>query len=190
MIIIFEGCRNSGKTFLGNKISENLNIPRFQFDFSKYFSELGLTSKNDRSSQAFSISKDLMLLQLNRDGFIKNDCIVDRGFLTVLAWGILENRINVDEAFSQFDLLHSSGLLNDIVVIYIHGENPNKRSSHKDQWDEIEKSDLEKRSYETILNYSREKDLNINLIRFENNFTDESITELSKIIENVRNFNK
>lgn len=189
MIIIFEGCRNSGKTFLGNKISETLNIPRFQFDFSKYFTELGLTSKNDRSSQAFSISKDLMLLQLNRDGFIKEDCIVDRGFLTVLSWGILENRINEDEAFNQFDMLHSSGLLKDIVVIYIEGQNPNKRFEPKDQWDEIEKSSLERESYERMIKYSESKNLGFNLIRFENNFNEQSIVELSKIIENVRNTN-
>ena len=130
-----------------------------------------------------------MLLQLNRDGFIKEDCIVDRGFLTVLSWGVLENRINEDEAFNQFDMLHSSGLLRDIVVIYIEGQNPNKRSEPKDQWDEIEKSNLERESYERMLKYSESKDLGFNLIRFVNNFNEESISELSKIIENVRNIN-
>ena len=37
MIILFEGCRNSGKSYMGTKVSDSLGIPRFQFDFAKYF---------------------------------------------------------------------------------------------------------------------------------------------------------
>ena len=37
MIYVFEGSRNSGKTFLSDHVSKTFSIPKFKFDFSNYF---------------------------------------------------------------------------------------------------------------------------------------------------------
>ena len=40
MIYVFEGPRNSGKSYLSKAMETNLIIPRFQFDFGSYFNML------------------------------------------------------------------------------------------------------------------------------------------------------
>jgi len=187
MIIIFEGCRNSGKTFLSKQISEEVYIPRFQFDFIGYFSGLGLESKESKSAHSFSMGKDLMLMQLNRDGYIQEDLIIDRGFLTVLSWGLLEKRIDLPTAREQLSLLHEKGLTKDLHIIYIEGENPDSSDRNKDMWDSIEKTGNEKVAYEFILNQIESDYKDIKVTRFKNEFNEQSIHDLAKIIEDVRN---
>ena len=187
MIIIFEGCRNSGKTFLSKQISEDVCIPRFQFDFVEYFKGLGLESRESRSAHSFSMGKDLMLMQLNRDGYISEDLIIDRGFLTVLSWGLLEKRIDLPAAREQLNLLHANGLAKDLHIIYVEGENPDHSNRNKDMWDGIEKTGNEKVAYEFILNQIESDYRDIKVTRFRNEFNEQSIHDLSKIIEDVRN---
>lgn len=180
MIILFEGCRNSGKSYMGSKVSESLGIPRFQFDFAKYFTDLGLVSSGNPGAQNFAIGKELMLLQLERDGFIPNNVIVDRGFLTVLAWGILEKRITYHQAFEQLDMLYKNGLLKNVCVFYIDGENPKKRGSGKDAWDFAESDSRENEAYKAIFDYIDQKNYSIKINIFRNNFDDESLKRLIK----------
>jgi len=187
MIIIFEGCRNSGKTFLSKQISEDLYIPRFQFDFVEYFNGLNLESKESESAHSFSMGKDLMLMQLNRDGFIQEDVIIDRGFLTVLSWGLLEKRIDPPTARKHLGLLNSNGLTRDIHIIYVEGDNPDPSDRNKDMWDDIEKTNSEKFSYEFILHQLSSDHPDIKVTRFRNEFNEQSIHDLAKIIKNVRN---
>jgi hypothetical protein len=187
MIIIFEGCRNSGKTFLSKQISEDLYIPRFQFDFVEYFNGLNLESKESESAHSFSMGKDLMLMQLNRDGFIQEDVIIDRGFLTVLSWGLLEKRIDLPTARKHLGILNSNGLTRDVHVIYVEGDNPDPSGRNKDMWDGVEKTNSEKFAYEFILHQISSDHADIKVTRFRNEFNEQSIHDLAKIIKNVRN---
>lgn len=187
MVIIFEGCRNSGKTFLSKQISEDLYIPRFQFDFVEYFIGLNLESKESGSAHSFSMGKDLMLMQLNRDGFIQEDIIIDRGFLTVLSWGLLEKRIDPPTAREHLGLLNSGGLTSGIHIIYIEGDNPDQSDRNKDMWDDVEKTNSEKFSYEFMLHQITNNHPDIKVTRFRNEFNEQSIHDLAKIIKNVRN---
>jgi len=183
MIILFEGCRNSGKSFMGTKVSESTGIPRFQFDFAKYFQELRLVSSGDPASHTFAIGKELMLLQLQRDGFLNSNLIVDRGFLTVLAWGILEKRITYHQAFEQLDLMYKNGLLKDVCVFYIEGKNPQERDYKKDDWSFAESDNRESDSYNGIINYIKEKGYQIDIRIFRNNFDSDSLNELIKNVK-------
>ena len=101
MLVIFEGARNSGKTYLAQKASEHNNTQLYKFEFVKWFNELGLAD-NSRESHLFALGKELQLLQANRDGIL-HPTILDRGFLTVLVWGVLSKRIDFDEAIEQLD---------------------------------------------------------------------------------------
>ena len=67
MLYVFEGARNSGKTYLSTEISHIMGLPRFQFDFGKYFNLLGLESKDNREAHSFSMGKEMMLMQIARD---------------------------------------------------------------------------------------------------------------------------
>jgi len=176
MVYVFEGPRNSGKTFLSKIISSSFGIPRFQFDFSGSFKMLNLDSKS-REAHSFAMGKELMLMQLTKD---LNKSIPrfihDRGILSVLNWGILENRISKSQALSQLDYVINANLLDHTQVIYILGKNPQKRVMKKDDWDFAEMSTKESDIYDLLLSKFPKNNLSI----FHNSFDTESI-------ENIKN---
>lgn len=180
MLVIFEGARNSGKTYLAQKASEHNNTQLYKFEFVKWFNELGLAD-NSRESHLFALGKELQLLQANRDGIL-HPTILDRGFLTVLVWGVLSKRIDFDEAIEQLDKIVSSNLLENCKVYYIHGDNPNKSDRNKDNWDFRDNTSDEKFLYEKFIRYIIENYPsfdNFSILSFENKFDETSIiTEL------------
>jgi len=176
MLVIFEGARNSGKTYLAQKASEHNNIPLYKFEFVKWFNELGLEDSS-RSSHLFALGKELQLLQANRDGIL-HPIILDRGFLTVLVWGVLSKRIDFGEAIEQLDKIVSSNLLENCKVYYIHGDNPNKSDRNKDNWDFRDNTSDEKFLYEKFIHYILENYPsfdNFSIFSFENKFDETSI---------------
>lgn len=177
MLVIFEGARNSGKTYLAQKASEHNNIPLYKFEFVKWFNELGLLD-DSRDSHLFALGKELQLLQANRDGIL-NPIILDRGFLTVLVWGVLSKRIDFDESFDELDKIMSAGLLRNCRVYYIHGDNPNKSERNKDNWDFRDNTSDEKFLYEKFIQYIVEvypgHFEEFSIFSFENKFDETSI---------------
>lgn len=180
MLVIFEGSRNSGKTYLAQKASEHNNIPLYKFEFVKWFNELGLVD-DSRESHLFALGKELQLLQANRDGILQ-PIILDRGFLTVLVWGVLSKRIDFEEAIDELNKIISSGLLKNCKVFYVHGDNPNKSDRNKDNWDFRDNTLDEKHLYAKFIQHILDcspsfHDFSIH--SFENKFDETTIiTEL------------
>jgi hypothetical protein len=181
MIYVFEGSRNSGKTYLSTEISKLVGIPRFQFDFGSYFNLLGLSSKDNREAHSFSMGKELMLMQMAKDINLP-DFIHDRGILTVLAWGISENRISKSDAAKQILYIKNSGLMSGITVLYIDGDNPNKSDRNKDQWDYADKSSAERKAFEFVISKFNEIGIG-NLKVFKNTFDTKTVLELKSFFE-------
>lgn len=176
MLVIFEGARNSGKTYLAQRASEHNKIPLYKFEFVKWFNELKLEDSS-KSSHLFALGKELQLLQANRDGILQ-PIILDRGFLTVLVWGVLSGRIDYEEALSELDKIISSGLLMNCKVYYIHGDNPNKSERNKDNWDFRDNTSDEKYLYEKFIQYVVENYPGFDefsIFSFENKFDETSI---------------
>lgn len=177
MLVIFEGARNSGKTYLAQKASDQYNIPLYKFEFVRWFNDLKLGDES-RDTHLFALGKEVQLLQANRDGILK-PIILDRGILTVLVWGVLSKRIDFEEAKNQLDQIMGSGLLKGCKIYYIHGDNPNKANRNKDNWDFRENSSDEKFLYEKFISYILEnypgpfEDFFI--YSFENKFNETSI---------------
>lgn len=176
MLIIFEGARNSGKTHLAQRASEHNNLPLYKFEFVRWFNELDL-SDNSKESHLFALGKELQILQANRDGILQ-PIILDRGFLTVLVWGVLSNRISYDDSIQQLDAIIKSGLLENCKVYYVHGENPNKSERNKDNWDFRDNTSDEKILYEKLIHHI----LNVypafdsfSIYTFENKFDESTI---------------
>jgi len=187
MIIVFEGCRNSGKSFLSSQVSSETGIPRYKFNFAEYFSDLGLESSSSLPAHSFAMGKELMLLQLNRDGFLSEDFILDRGFLTVLAWGLCEKRIDESQMKSQMEMFQKRDLYKDVVVVYVDGKNPDPSARNKDIWDSKEDDTTEKDAFELVLQEIDSAGLGIKVIRFQNDFTSDSIQKIINIVKDVRN---
>jgi hypothetical protein len=152
MIYVFEGVRNSGKTYLSNHIADEFGIERFQFNFGSYFNLLDLESKDNREAHSFSMGKELMLMQLSKDLSNKSigNFIHDRGILTVLSWGLSENRISKDDVIKQLEFIRDNELLSGITIIHIRGNNPNTGDRNKDQWDYADNSDFESIAFDYV----------------------------------------
>ncbi len=178
MIYVFEGPRNSGKSYLSKAMETNLIIPRFQFDFGSYFNMLELSSKDNREAHSFSMGKELMIMQIARD--LKRslpDYIHDRGILTVLAWGLSENRITEDDVIKQIEYIKKHDLMSEITVIYIKGDNPDKSDRNKDQWDYAEFDDKERSAFNFVIFKFVELGFQ-NIKIFENKFDGDSVERL------------
>lgn len=185
MIYVFEGPRNSGKTYLSKAIESKLNLPRFQFDFGNYFNLLELRSKDNKEAHSFSMGKELMIMQIAKD--LKKsmpDFIHDRGILTVLAWGLSENRITRDDVIKQIEFIRDKNLMSEISVIYINGNNPDKSDRNKDQWDYAELDNSERSSFEFVIYKFIELGFD-NISVFNNEFTDKSVDGLIKLINQI-----
>ena len=166
-----------------------MDIPRYKFNFAEYFSDLGLQSSSSLPAHSFAMGKELMLLQLGRDGFLDRDFILDRGFLTVLAWGLCENRIDQDQMRSQVKMFKQRNLCKDVIVIYVDGKNPDTSSRNKDIWDSKERDTSEKDAFDLVINEIESSDAGVRIIRFANDFTQDSISKIINTIKNVRDNN-
>jgi hypothetical protein len=176
MLVIFEGARNSGKTYLAQRASDHNKIPLYKFEFVKWFNNLKLED-GSKDSHLFALGKEIQLLQANRDGIL-HPIILDRGFLTVLVWGVLSKRIDFDEAIQELDQIVSQGLLENCKVYYIFGDNPDKSDRNKDNWDFRDNTSDEKYLYEQFISYLLETYPsfdNFSIYSFENKFNETSI---------------
>lgn len=178
MITIFEGARNSGKTFLANKYSQQTGIPIFKFEFAGWFSGLGIPDE-DPKTHYFALGKEAMLLQLNRDGLLPH-FILDRGFLTVLTWGIISKRISQKDALQQLNLLRDKGLLVNLKVAVVEGTNPESRT--KDNWDFREGTMEEKETLMNLISVIKLIQPDIEIVKLTNDFTHMTTKNLIHLI--------
>lgn len=182
MVYVFEGARNSGKSFLSNLASQEFGVLRFQFDFAGAFRLLSLESKS-REAHSFAMGKEMMLMQLANELFLFLPRFIhDRGILSVLAWGIYENRITRDQALEQIDYLESNGYLSGIEIIYIEGQNPDQNPRNKDQWDFADGSNEERAIFEWLVNETK---LKRRVTKFVNRFNQESADEFLKFFSDI-----
>ena len=178
MIKLIEGARNSGKSYL----LQWAKIKSYKFDFPHWYGKLKLNNE-DRETHSFALSKEILLHELNRDGFIPDDIYVDRGILTVLTWGVLKNRISMDEAVKQLWHFSEAGLFDNCEIIYVSGNNPRERGA-KDLWDGSDKA-KEQNIYEFLLDELHESCPKCKIKRFTNTFSLISAVEFrEKIILN------
>jgi hypothetical protein len=185
MVYIFEGCRNSGKTYLSSFVSEKFSIPRFQFSFPSYLNLLKIETRESREAHSFSMGKELMIMQLSKDlGGNFPDVIHDRGILTVLAWALCENRITESEVDEQINYIRDNSLLDNCMIIYIEGENPNGSHRNKDQWDYMEKSSAEKEAYDLVISKFKKAGLE-KIYGFVNRFDEKSKSNMESLFEHI-----
>lgn len=146
--IIIEGSRNVGKTHL----LKSLDLPdnAYKFPFASYFNECfkndfegDWTAVNGRPELSyFSLASDIAILDLIKQGHITHDILLDRNFLSTLAFGLLTKRITVDQATNQLKwVLDNYGDIMEIV--YIKSESGEKDERAKDTWEVYNKKDTD-----------------------------------------------
>jgi hypothetical protein len=176
VIKIFEGARNSGKTYLSSEFSKMSNLPLFKFQFSDWFGLLNLTDQ-DPKTHYFALGKELMLLQTNKEGLLA-DLILDRGFLTVFTWAILSSRTTEENAMTQFDLLQTMGLLTNLQIFLVVGKKPSQDPRNKDHWDFRDGQDDEARILLKLLSHLKKIAPQVPVIEIQNDFSPRTLAQL------------
>ena len=179
MITIFEGPRNSGKTFLANRFADMNKSKIFKFDFVGWFNELKLLD-NSESTHLFALGKEAMLLQLNKENMLP-DFVLDRGFLTVLTWGVLSGRITEEKAQDHLRILAEKGLLKNCRIVYVIGNNPNTDPRGKDFWDHRDGTGEEQGIMENLRDYISNQPYNVETTTVFNSFDNSVNHQLEKI---------
>lgn len=180
-LILLEGPRNSGKTYLISKLS----YPTFKFDFTGVYGGLNLQADSPET-HALGLGKEIMLHQLFHKGFLGKDLVVDRGILTNQSWGLYQDRVEFNRIYSEIDFLYSEGYFNDVEIILINSDFPASIRENKDHWDHLENDSeriKELQIFLKIADYMKEKGIKIN--RFKNNFDMESENRFLNLINSL-----
>lgn len=173
-LIILEGSRNSGKTYLAQKQD---TLPVFKFDFNSNFSTWDF-GKQSEDIHWFGLGKEVMLHELEQSGYLPK-LLVDRGILTNSVWGVFQGRVTKTQAEQDLINFHKRGLFKNVRIIVVEGESG--RSRTKDIWDNDDSRAEEERalfrSFSLLL-----KDLGVDIRSFTNNFDLESVVRFKNEI--------
>ena len=173
-LIIVEGSRKSGKSYL---ISKQSDFPVFKFDFNSNFSAWDF-GKQSEDIHWFGLGKEVMLHELEQSGYLPK-LLVDRGILTNSVWGVFQGRVTKTQAEQDLINFHKRGLFKNVRIIVVEGEWDQLRT--KDIWDNDDSRAEEERdlfrSFSSLL-----KDLGVDVRSFTNNFDLESVVRFKNEI--------
>jgi hypothetical protein len=180
-LILLEGPRNSGKTYLSSIIS----YPKFKFDFTGVYGGLNLAS-DGKTTHSLGLGKEIMLHQLYSKGFLGPNLIVDRGILTNQVWGRYQDRVGYDEIFNEIDFINSSGLFINVEIILIKSDSPVEFRKNKDHWDHLENESerIEESSiFHNVSSYMIDNGIKIH--EFINHFDSDSEVRFKELIDKI-----
>ena len=179
MIILIEGHRHSGKTFLMEKFFEENKDPKihyYKFQFAKYIESLGLRDQEDGPGvHYFSIANVLTILELNQS-ILKDQVIVfDRCIFSAYVWSIYRERMDKDRLTNEFRKILNSELWQNCKILYV--SRPTEITTEvreKDYFENFENLESEKNLFDKLfsefIEVITDDKLNNGLIRFKNNF--------------------
>lgn len=169
-MIIVEGPRNTGKSFLINEVKDKFNIHKF--NFIKYNSFLNL---KDSNLFYFTCGKDLAFLEMN------NDIILDRSFLSTLVYAKLENRVS-DNILKDYCNFINDNFHCDIVFVY--GKNDKTRENKDIYSGKFSYED----QYDTYLQFLTRL-YNFKITYFSNKFNEHSVGEFDWTLRTLNRSN-
>lgn len=188
-IIMIEGARNVGKTYLINSLE---NAQTYKFPFSKYFNEsytdglpdsAKMNCNGEESLFYLTIGYDITILDLAKKGLLKTDLIVDRGILSDIIFAIQAGRIDYYNAIKAWNWLYTE--YEDVFKIYYITTDLNTDNRNKDAWniyDQKETMDL----YNNFIEIGN-RDFRYDIHVFKNNFDDVSVTKFRNDIDLILN---
>jgi hypothetical protein len=197
MILIIEGHRAGGKSFLINKFFEqntNPDVYYYKFQFAKYIEDLGIRDQETGPGvHYFSISNVMTIFELNQTLLKDKILVFDRAVFSAYVWSIYRERMDKNRLLDEFEKLLLNELYNNVTVVYVNREDNvvTEKREGKDYFDNFENADSEKRLFEEV--FSRFKNLMIdstkgnNFTRFTNYFNSESSDAFNLLLTGLIN---
>ena len=196
MIIMIEGHRHSGKTYLIEKFFEqntNPNVYYYKFQFAKYIDELGMRDQETGPGvHYFSIANVLTILELNNTLLKDKILVFDRCIFSAYAWSIYRERMGQFRLVEEFRKILTSDLFNDVKLLYVERDEDIKISKReKDYFGNFENADHEKELFERIFsefNPQITDSARMNeFSRMINEFNDSSSAQFNQMLNDLLN---
>lgn len=196
MILVIEGHRHSGKTFLIEKFFEQNTNPKvhyYKFQFAKYIDQLEMRDQDAGPGvHYFSIANVLTILELNQTILKDQILVFDRCIFSAYVWSIYRERMDQFRLLGEFQKILNSDLYQNSKVVYVDRANKIKiKKREKDYFSNFENADAEKELFERIFSEFRDEindsSRNNDFVRLTNHFNNESIDEFNQMLNNLIN---
>jgi thymidylate kinase len=196
MIVIIEGHRHSGKTFLIEKFLEqntNPNVHYYKFQFAKYIDDLNMRDQEAGAGvHYFSIANVLTILELNQTLLKDHILIFDRCIFSAYVWSIYRERMGQFWLLDEFRKILTSELYQESKVLYVErAEDITITKREKDYFGNFENADREKELFERIFSEFKpamtDSARNNDFDRMINYFDDASIDKFNRMVNGLIN---
>ena len=196
MILMIEGSRHNGKTFLIDKFFEqntNPDVHYYKFQFAKYIDDLEMRDQETGPGvHYFSIANVLTILELNRTLLKDKILVFDRCIFSAYVWSIYRERMGQFRLLEEFRRILVSDLYQDVKLLYVErDENIEIIKREKDYFGNFENSDRERELFERIFsefnpritNSARNNEFN----RMTNHFDEASSIQFNRMLNDLIN---
>ena len=196
MILMIEGSRHNGKTFLIDKFFEqntNPDVHYYKFQFAKYIDDLEMRDQETGPGvHYFSIANVLTILELNRTLLKDKILVFDRCIFSAYVWSIYRERMGQFRLLEEFRRILISDLYQDVKLLYVErDENIEIIKREKDYFGNFENSDRERELFERIFsefnpritNSARNNEFN----RMTNHFDEASSIQFNRMLNDLIN---
>ena len=196
MILIIEGHRHSGKTFLIDKFLEqnsNPNVHYYKFQFARYVDALKMRDQETGPGvHYFSIANVLTILELNQTLLKDHILVFDRCIFSAYVWSIYRERMGSLRLVEEFRRILMSDLYQNSKVLYVEREkNIEVKKREKDYFGNFEDADNEKELFERIFSEFKsqitDSSRNNEFDRMVNRFSEESSAEFNERLNRLIN---
>jgi thymidylate kinase len=196
MIIMIEGHRASGKTFLIDKFFEqnqNANVHYYKFQFAKHIDDLGMRDQETGPGvHYFSIANVLTILELNETLLKDHILVFDRCIFSAYVWSIYRERMETFRLLEEFRKILDSKLYQNVKLLYVErGDDIRIAKREKDYFGNFENADREKELFERIFSEFNPQitdiERNNEFSRMTNEFNDESSIQFNRMLNDLIN---
>lgn len=198
-MIIIEGARNVGKTYLLEQYLKNFPNKYFtyKFPFFDFYKELELDQELNAGTY-FGYGKDLDLLTLAKSNLLPANLLLDRGFVSNAVFAMIFRKAKEEEMVKYIEIIkeHFSDISIDIVYVEAdeNGRQINNISGIRDKdLSEIDalnvtNSDIYTNTYTFKYNWVLgllDKCPNIHIHKITNHFDEESVKEFANLLNSL-----
>jgi thymidylate kinase len=196
MILIIEGHRHSGKTFLIEKFLEQNTDPRvhyYKFQFAKYIEALKMKDQETGPGvHYFSIANVLTILELNQTLLKDHILVFDRCIFSAYVWSIYRERMGAIRLLEEFKKILMSDLYQNSKVLYVErAEEIEITRREKDYFGNFENAESEKELFERIFSEFKpqitDSSKNNEFDKMVNHFNEDSVAEFNARLNGLIN---
>jgi predicted ATPase len=196
MIIMIEGARHNGKTYLIEKFFEQNTNPKvhyYKFQFAKHIDDLGMRDQETGPGvHYFSIANVLTILELNETLLKDHILVFDRCIFSAYVWSIYRERMGTFRLLEEFRKILNSKLYQNVKLLYVErGDDIRITKREKDYFGNFEDADHEKELFERIFSeFSSQMTDSARMNEFSrmiNEFDDSSSVQFNQMLNDLIN---